>query len=703
MIRRILAVLVFASALLPQRLPAQAPAAAVRTAAPLKTDANAPSNSGRLQLTQYLDAIALKSTDARRVSVAGLKTRTEAQARQAKVRKQLLSLIGPLPVRTPLDAKVLGTTQAEGFRIEKILFDSQPNFHVTALLYLPDRLATAKLPAILMAPGHGASGKAGDLAFAAAFARNGFAVLSYDPIGQGERLQYPDPANPDQSLATRPTGEHGEAGLQPVLIGETVSKYFLWDAMRAIDYLGTRPEIDSARIGAFGCSGGGLMTALITALDSRVAAAGTACFITSFDTLLPSIGPQDGEQSIPGFIAAGSSGTGLDFPDWVELAAPRPYAIISTTSDMFPFTGAQKSEAEARAFYKLFDADQSLAFITGPGGHGNVRPLAPQILGFFMKHLQPEAKSDRPNLAPMTATLPKGSLQVTPTGQVATSYPGSATVQSLNEKQAAVRMAHVSAVKIKHPNLVQTRQSIREITKATAIPGAPSPSSEPVGTPDPDHIRHVLRLAAEPGITLQAEFYRPTSQGKHPTLLLLRENLDPSLDTQRAEDIAHLRGLAQSGTAVFVVAPRPSPPGSEELKSPVLGPYYLLGLRAELVGKTLLGMRVDDVIRAIDFFSTGSTEDPNNITAQASGHLGLVLLHAAVLDPRLKHITVDHSLASYESLIRAPLPRNAPEDILPGVGLRYDVGDLVRALGSRVTFSDPIPGDQDLSFSVPEK
>ncbi|MCU1322399.1 MAG: Acetyl xylan esterase [Acidobacteriaceae bacterium] len=700
MTRRISTVLIFASALLPQIVSAQSPppATAVRSAAPSKTDPNAPSNAGRLQLTQYLDAIALKSTDARHASVAALKTKAEAQSRQAKVRKQLLSLIGPLPVKTPLNAKVLGTTQAEGFRIEKILFDSQPNFHVTALLYLPDGTGTAKLPAILMAPGHGPSGKAGDLAFAAAFARNGFALLSYDPIGQGERLQYPDPANPDQSLATRPTGEHGEAGLQPVLIGETITKYFLWDAMRAIDYLTTRPEIDPARIGAFGCSGGGLMTALITALDSRVAAAGTACFITSFDTLLPSIGPQDGEQSIPGFISAG-----LDFPDWVELATPRPYAIISTTSDMFPFAGAQKSEAESRAFYKLFQADQNLAFITGPGGHGNIRPLAPQILGFFLKHLQPKADADQPNLASLTTTLPKGALQVTPSGQVATSYPDSATVQSLNEKQAAVRIANIPIQKIKHPTLVQTQQAVREITRSSAPPGAPSPSSEPVGSPDPDHIRHALRIAAEPGITLQAEFYRPTTPGKHPTLLILRDNLDPSLDSQRADDIAHLRELARSGTAVFVLAPRPSPPGSEELKSPVLGAYYLLGLRAELVGKTLLGMRVDDVIRSIDFFSTGYTEDPNNITAEASGHLGLVLLHAAVLDPRLKHITVDHSLASYDSLIKALLPRNAPEDILPGVALRYDTGDLIHALGSRVTFTDPAPGDQYLSRSTLQK
>jgi hypothetical protein len=145
------------------------------------------------------------------------------------------------------------------------------------------------------------------------------------------------------------------------------------------------------------------------------------------------------------------------------------------------------------------------------------------------------------------------------------------------------------------------------------------------------------------------------------------------------------------------VTPRPSPPGGEETKSPILGPFYLTELRAELVGKTLLGMRVDDVIHAIDYLATRKDVDPNNITAQASGHMGLVLLHAAVLDPRLKHITIDHVLESYHSLLEAPMPLDAPQDILPGVLLHYDIPDLVRVLGPRVTATGWLPGTADLA------
>jgi hypothetical protein len=114
------------------------------------------------------------------------------------------------------------------------------------------------------------------------------------------------------------------------------------------------------------------------------------------------------------------------------------------------------------------------------------------------------------------------------------------------------------------------------------------------------------------------------------------------------------------------------------------------------VGKTLLGLRVDDVIAAVNFMQGSTTGDPNQITAQASGHLGLVLLHAAALDPRLKHIAIDHSLESYAGLLHAPMPIDAPEDILPGVLLHYDIPDIIKSLGPRLTFAKPLPGTASL-------
>jgi cephalosporin-C deacetylase-like acetyl esterase len=705
--------------------------AAPRPVAPVaRPDPNGPSQIGRTQLANYLNSIAATQTAKRREGIARIQTRAEAEAHQREVRAKILHLLGDLPEETPLNPVTVSTFQANGFRMEKVLFYSQPNFPITAILYLPDK-PTGKLPAIVIAPGHGATGKASDYAFASLFAHNGFVVLSYDPIGQGERLQYPDPAHPGQSLASRPTGEHGEAGLQPTLIGDTFARYELWDGIRAVDYLLTRNEVDSNRIGAFGCSGGGTITALLGALDPRVKAVGTACYITSFDTLLPSIGPQDAEQSISNFIASG-----LDFPDWIELAAPRPYAVISTASDMFPYAGARASVIEGRRFYSLFDPTAAgtptnqpepgiptgptlnpdtsdtiaptapLQWITGIGGHGNLRPLQSQIVSFFLTHLAHSAASPSVPLAPagtnpfaLPPNFPKDIFQVTSTGQVATSYPNAETVHTLNLKR------YVSLSKPKPLTTSELQHAVREVTHATVKPEDPAPintQSPPLASPPEGdvHVRHRFTLATAPGIDIQAEFYRP-SDGKHPVLLILKDSLDPALEPSRVEEIRKLRAIADAGTAVLVIAPRPSPPGNEETKSSILGPFYLTELRAELVGKTLVGLRVDDVISAVSFTSGGTTVDPNQITAQASGHLGLVLLHAAVLDPRLKHITIDHTLPSYKSLLEARMPIDAHEDILPGVLRRYDLPDLIRELGARLAFSDSLQSVDESRKELP--
>ncbi|MGD0157509.1 MAG: hypothetical protein ABSB50_15535 [Terracidiphilus sp.] len=150
---------------------AQVAAAPQNAVAAPPSRAAIPGSQGRLQFDQYLDKLAEQDEATRAAAVAAVHTRAQAEARQAKVRAQILSLIGSLPQRTPLDIKFLGDTQADGFHIRKVLFESQPGFFVTALLYVPDGPAPGgKRAAILMSPGHAPSGKAGDAPIAAIFA-----------------------------------------------------------------------------------------------------------------------------------------------------------------------------------------------------------------------------------------------------------------------------------------------------------------------------------------------------------------------------------------------------------------------------------------------------------------------------------------------------------------------------------------------------
>ena len=325
------------------------------------------------------------------------------------VREKMLGLIGGLPERHgPVAVKTFGTTAADGFRIEKIAYESLPGFWVTANLYVPSGGA-GRFPAVILAPGHGAAGKAEHYSWGANLALNGIVALAYDPVGQGERLQYFDP-DLKGSKVGGPTAEHSEANTGPLLIGDDLARYWLNDAMRGVDYLVGRNDIDADRIGAFGCSGGGTATAYFAALDDRIKVAAVACYMTSFHELLPSrTGVQEAEQSIPHFIQQG-----LDFPDWVEQLAPEPYAIVSTTEDMFPFEGARQSYEEAKLFYGIYSAEDRIQWITGPGGHGNLGPISPQILSFLTKYLKGGAPER--SFTPMRVEH-REDLQCTPTGR----------------------------------------------------------------------------------------------------------------------------------------------------------------------------------------------------------------------------------------------------------------------------------------------
>jgi hypothetical protein len=133
----------------------------------------------------------------------------------------------------------------------------------------------------------------------------------------------------------------------------------------------------------------------------------------------------------------------------------------------------------------------------------------------------------------------------------------------------------------------------------------------------------------------------------------------------------------------------PNPPGAEGLKSPYLGTFNLLGLRALLVGKSIMGMRIDDTIHAMDYLVARSDVDPASITVYGSGAMGAVVLHAAALDSRIRRVVVENTLTSYRMVLDEPLHRNISEILIPGLPRKYDMGDLLLAVGGRVTVVNP--------------
>jgi hypothetical protein len=153
--------------------------------------------------------------------------------------------------------------------------------------------------------------------------------------------------------------------------------------MRGIDYLVSRKDVDASRIGCTGCSGGGTLTTYISVLDDRVKVAAPACYITSWQELLDSIGPQDAEQSFPRFLAEG-----LNFGDYLEAFAPKPWLTLSTKEDFFPLEGARQTYEEAKRIYALYGAEDRLGWFVGPGGHGTPLPTREAFYAWFVKWLK---------------------------------------------------------------------------------------------------------------------------------------------------------------------------------------------------------------------------------------------------------------------------------------------------------------------------
>jgi cephalosporin-C deacetylase-like acetyl esterase len=641
----------------------------------------------RHPLTAYLDSVARAHLKERELQVSKIQTREGAERRRASVRATALRLMGGLPappesVRRAPAVRRFGALEEEGFRVEKIAYESLPGFLVTANVYVPAAGVRGPFPAVLLTPGHDPRGKVGQYSWGANLARAGFVALAYDPISEGERFQNYDPEL-GASKVGGVTGEHGHADLQTLLLGEHVSRYFVWDAVRGLDYLAGRPDVDAARLGAFGCSGGGTVTAYLAALDERVKAAATACYITSAEELLASpAGPQEAEQSLPRFIERG-----LDFGDWVEAAAPRPYAIVSTTEDMFPFAGARRTYEEAKRVYGLYGAADRLQWITGPGGHGALNPVAPDILSFFARWLKGE--DGRQTFTPTRPRRPD-DLLCTPTGQLSDSV-GGETVYSLNRKRAAELLPPRRALGTR-AELARLQARLREEVRATAAisarPGASPPDVRTAGTTRRDGYRlEAVTMRAGDGLDLGGLLAVPDREGPKRAMLFM--------DSRPAEASAAAGGeverLARAGWLVFVLQPRATPAWVDEIKSPLLGPHYLLSLRARLVGKTIAGMRADDIIRAVDWLAARPEVGRAGVAAYGSGPHGVALLHAAALDERIGRVFVENTLAAYRMAVERPLHRNLSEVALPGVLRRYDVGDLLLAASPRpVVFVNPL-------------
>lgn len=339
-----------------------------------------------------------------------LRTREDFLAYQKEIRIKIKNAFRLPAQKTPLSPIIADVITCNGFKIEKVIYHSRPQLPVTANLYVPDKAVNA--PSVLFLCGHAAEGKACETYLKAILnlVANGYVVLCPDPSGQGERGLFVD----DQEVAEIagiPTREHNMIAKQMLMVGEYYSSWCLWDAVRSLDYLLSRPEVSPDHVTVTGNSGGGNMSAFLTAIDERLFAAAPSCYITSWRRNIENEEPCDAEQEPPELI-----GAGCEMGDLLLAYAPRPLLILGQKNDFFDPRGTQETYEEVKFFYDMLGASDKVELFIGPcdhGYHGENRNALYQFLNFQLGHETLNSESD-------IGDLPTGEeLQCTPHGQVA--------------------------------------------------------------------------------------------------------------------------------------------------------------------------------------------------------------------------------------------------------------------------------------------
>jgi hypothetical protein len=621
-----------------------------------------PDRTPRAQLERALHARGAALLQARRDAVAAIHTREQLEARRAEVRSAVLDLMGGLPAeRAPLHARVTGRHDGPGFTVENVVFESLPGFRVTANVYRPTS-AAGRLPAVVASMGHHDLGKAAER-LGPDLARHGFLVLQYDPVGLGERLQHYDPEL-RASKAGGSTDEHGQAAARAELVGLSVARYFVWDAMRALDYLETRGDVDRDKLAAVGCSGGGTATTYLAALDPRVKAAAIACYVTSWDALLQGPGPQEAEQTLAGFLARG-----LDMGDWLALIAPRPLLIVSTEGDFFPLAGAQAVYEEARRLYDVAGAADRIAWASSPGPHGISPEGRVSIAAFFLQAFPTGAKArDLPD-----ARLDPEDLACTETGQVVTLFAGR-TLADLIRADAGRSSGP-------RPRAASREAVVAAATRAVGMDGT-SPRTAPVlavhrSVPRGAYRLDVVSFDGGDGVDVFGLLAVPEGEAGSRAVLLA----DPRVRAEGGDVGGDLDVLASAGRTVLALELRgtltevdPAPRAS------LLGPLVGLFRRASAVGTSLVSLRAQDVLRGVDVLAARGARE---VDVYGRGAFAVPALHAAVLDRRVARVAVQDAPVSYRVFLDHPIHRDLPEILVPGVLRDYDLPDLARALFPR--------------------
>jgi dienelactone hydrolase len=610
----------------------------------------------------------------------GLKTAADAEAYVRDVQKRIQQSFGPWPERTPLKPRITGVVERDTYKIEKIIFESRPDFLVTANLYIP-KGRSFPLPGVVGTCGHSATGKAIDAyqSFAQGLARLGYVVLIYDPLGQGERLQYPD-ENLKSKIGVG-VREHLYAGNQQFLVGEFIGSWRAWDGIRALDYLLTRPEVDPKHIGVTGNSGGGTMTTWLCGVERRWTMGAPSCFVTTFRRNTENELPADTEQCPPRALALG-----LDHSDFIAAMAPKPVVVLAKERDYFDARGAEEAYRRLQRLYALLGAEENIELFIGPTYHGYSQEnreamyrLFNRVTGISDAQTEPELVIEKDE-----------TLYCTPRGQVCelNSRPVYSFTKDISQALAGKRRSIRSTDELR-------RRIIRVL--GLRVPNALRSEEAPEyrilrnwrsrGYPKRNWTTYVVET--EPGI--QAIVYRlsderlysrPPKGDQRAILYVAHQSSDAELrdeplikelvgaDPDAAFYTCDVRGIGES-----------QPDTCNE--NSYLGPYgsdYFYAIHSIMLGKPYPGQRAYDILRVLQWLKANGHEE---IHLVAKGWGAVPATFAAVLSDEVDQVTLKNALTSYSDIAESETYSWPLSSLVPDILKFFDLPDCYKVLESK--------------------
>jgi cephalosporin-C deacetylase-like acetyl esterase len=605
---------------------------------------------------------------------AELQSAADAEAYVRSVRERIRQSFGPEPEKTPLNARTTRTVDRDSYTIENVIFESRPGFPVTANLYIP-KGRTGKMPGIVGVCGHSLNGKAAEAyqSFAQGLARQGYVTLIFDPAGQGERFQYLTEGL--KSRYSGGVGEHIQAGNQLSLIGESLAAWFAWDGVRALDYLLTRPEVDSNNVGVTGNSGGGTQTTWLCGVEPRFTMAAPACFVTTFRRNAENELPADTEQCPPGVLAMG-----LDHSDFLAAMAPKPVIILAQEKDFFDARGSQEAYERLKKIYTLLGKPENIQLHIGGDHHGYTQGNREAMYRFF-NGVTGVSKADK---EPEITIEKDETLWCTESGQITELKPR--TIFSFVSERA-----QALASKRKEGSGEKLITAVNNLLRMPAAQGVPDyrilRSAGARKYPAKSYCTYAVET--EPGILAlvtrlhdEALMSRPPLGATRAVLYVSHHSADAELrsepliaDLIKSEPEAaffacDLRGIGDS---------RPDTCGVDQFLKPY-GSDYFLSAHGVMLNQPYLGQKVFDLLRVIEWLGAHGHEQ---IHLSGNGWGALAATFAGLLSDRVKQVTLKGALKSYADVAQTEDYKWPYSALLPNVLNHFDLPDCYRALEAK--------------------